>query len=66
MGQFLGWQSYARFTYCRDCGERWPSDEGSEHFCEEEFVKQSAETIEEMKRESCYLSDGEEEDEDGN
>ena len=62
MGQFLGWQTYGRFTVCEHCGERWPSDEEDEHFCEKEFVKQSEETIEEMKQESCYLKGKKNED----
>jgi len=72
MGQFMGWQSYDLKTRCEICGEVGPREDMDDHelYCqgpsdEEEFVKQSEETIEEMKRESCYLSDEEKKDEDG-
>ena len=31
MGQFLGYQSYTRHTYCRACGEEW-SSEDTDHY----------------------------------
>ena len=31
MGQFLGYQSYTRHTYCRACGEQWPSED-TDHY----------------------------------
>ena len=31
MGQFLGYQSYDRKTYCRACGEEW-SSEDTDHY----------------------------------
>ena len=73
MGQFLGYQSYTRHTYCPACGEEWPTEDVDHlHSCtvkdysdEEEFIEQSEETIEEMKREGCYLSDEEKKNEDG-
>lgn len=36
MGQFMGYQSYTRHTYCRACGEQWPSED-TEHYhsCDE-------------------------------
>ena len=73
MGQFMGYKSYTRHTYCRACGEQWPSED-TEHYhsCtvkgysdDEEFVEQSEETIEEMKQEGCYLSDEEKKHKDG-
>tara|TARA_R110002167_G_scaffold63477_2_gene179262 strand:+ start:314 stop:526 length:213 start_codon:yes stop_codon:yes gene_type:complete len=64
MGQFLGYQSYTRHTYCRACGERWPSED-TEHYhsCTVKNYSdeddEEEETIEEMKQEGCYLSDEE-------
>ena len=31
MGQFLGYQSYDRHTYCRACGEEWPTEDVDHH-----------------------------------
>jgi hypothetical protein len=70
MGQFLGYQSYTRHTYCRACGEQWPSED-TEHYhsCTVKDYKdeddEEEETIEEMKQEGCYLSDEEKKNEDG-
>ena len=72
MGQFMGYQSYTRHTYCRACGEEWPSEDTEhDHSCtvkdysdDEEFIEQSEETIEEMGQEGCYL-EKEKKDEDG-
>ena len=70
MGQFMGYQSYTRHTYCQACGEEWPSED-TEHYhsCPvkdysdgEEFIEQSEETIKEMGQEGCYLSEKEKKD----
>ena len=69
MGQFMGYQSYTRHTFCQACGEEWPSEDTDHyHICpvsdDEEFLNQSEKTIEEMGQEGCYLSQKEKEDKD--
>jgi hypothetical protein len=66
MGQFMGWQSYDLPHRCDVCGELG-EEEDIEQCCqgnEQEFLKQSEKTIEEMGQEGCYLSQKEKEDKD--
>ena len=68
MGQFMGWQSYDLPHRCGICGELGDEEDMENHYCqgnEQEFLKQSEETIKEMGQEGCYLSQKEKKDEDG-